>query len=523
MANSFVKSTIIITIATFVSKVLGSVFRIPLQNIAGDEVFGLFNIVYPVYMIALILSVAGIPIAISKLISEQRAKNDKTAIREIFVSAGILGLLFGFISFILMFVFSGQIAIALGVQETRLAVAVVSTTLLFAPYMAVYRGFFQGYEDMRPTAVSQVLEQLIRVALVVGLAYVLVAQGQQSDVIAGVVMISSVAGVLGSLVYLRIKYMRFSERPKKGERLTWRAFRKWSVVILQLSLPVAFGTLNMALLNMIDSLTIPHALKWHGYGEEQVKWLFSIYSRGLTLIQIAVVFSSAIILPLIPKISKSTAENDLEGTNRYIGRSLKLAHLVSWPAALGLVALTLPINYALFKDMEGSAVLAILHFSSLFTSFTVLTTGILQGLNRSTLAALIIVGNAILKAVLNLWLVSSFDLIGAAWATVIVYMIITLLNVVFILRATSYPIKIYSKLVMMIASIFMAILLTLPFYWFNIEVWSRMNALIYTMVAVPVGGVIYGIAVLAGKGLEAEELQGIPIIGPRLCRILKLR
>lgn len=521
--SSFLKSTLIITIATFVSKILGSVFRIPLQNIAGDEVFGLFNIVYPVYMIALILSVAGIPIAISKLISEQRAKNNQQAIHEIFVSAGIIGLLFGFTSAILMVIFSGQIAVALGVKETQLAVAIVSTTLLFAPYMAVYRGFFQGYEDMKPTAISQVLEQLIRVALVVGIAYVLVARGFESEVIAGWVMISSIVGVLGSLVYLRIKYMRFTQRPKVEERLTWESFRKWSKVILQLSLPVAFGSLNMALLNMVDSLTIPHALKWHGYGEEEVKGLFSIYSRGLTLVQIAVVFSSALILPLIPKISKSTAEKDLNGTNRYIGRSLKLAHLVSWPAALGLVALTVPINYALFTDMEGSAVLAVIHFSSLFTSFTVLTTGILQGLNRSKLAALIIVMNACLKAVLNLALVSSFDLIGAAWATVIVYFIITALNVWFIFRETGYSLRVKPKLVMMFSSMLMAVLLILPFYWLTVEEWSRVDALIYTAIAIPIGGSVYGFAVLRGKGLEAEELQGIPVIGRYLSRMAGLQ
>ena len=106
MKNTLVKSTLILSIATLVSKILGSIFRIPLQNIAGDEVLGIFSLVYPVYMVALNLSVAGIPVAISKLISEANVQENKAEIRKIYVTAVILALLFGIISFLLIFSFS---------------------------------------------------------------------------------------------------------------------------------------------------------------------------------------------------------------------------------------------------------------------------------------------------------------------------------------------------------------------------------------------------------------------------------
>ena len=106
MKHTFVKSTLILTVATLISKILGSIFRIPLQNIAGDEVLGIFSLVYPVYMVTLTLSVAGIPIAISKLISEARAHHDEGKIKQIFTTARILALLFGFISFAIIYIFS---------------------------------------------------------------------------------------------------------------------------------------------------------------------------------------------------------------------------------------------------------------------------------------------------------------------------------------------------------------------------------------------------------------------------------
>lgn len=112
--SAFVKGTFILTIAGLLSKIIGSVFRIPLQNIAGDEVLGIFSLVYPVYMVALTLSVAGIPLAISKLIAEANAKNKTSAIKDIFITASILALLFGMLSFTFIFSFSSPIANLLG-------------------------------------------------------------------------------------------------------------------------------------------------------------------------------------------------------------------------------------------------------------------------------------------------------------------------------------------------------------------------------------------------------------------------
>lgn len=516
--STFVKGTLIITMATLISKVLGSVFQIPLQNIAGDKVLGIFGLVYPVYMIALILSVAGIPIAISKLISEARAEKRDHEVSEIFHSASILAILFGIFSFSIMYSFSEQIAMALGGLYTEPAVIIVSFTLLIAPYMAVYRGFFQGFEDMKPTAVSQVIEQFIRVGLMIGIAYFLVKQGASNENITGGVMIGSSIGALVSLVYLRIRFVKFKARPTGIKTFSLNIFRQWARNILALSLPIAVGTLTMALLNIIDSLTIPHGLEWGGGVPDQVQEQFGIYRRGLSLVQIATVFSSSVILPLIPMITKSMAKNDMELTNNYIERSLKLAHLISWPAAIGLFALTLPINRALFTDFQGSDVLAIVGFSSVFTSLTVLTTGILQGLNRSTLAAWTIVGGAVLKGALNLLFVFKIGIIGAAYSTLLIYVLLTIFNIWFIFQTTKYQIWRKETLVFVGASIIMGFVIFSPLLYFDVLLWSRLQSLLYLMIMIPFGALVYAVFVLIGKGLTREELQSLPIIGQRLSK-----
>ena len=216
--STFVKSTIILTVATLLSKILGSIFRIPLQNIAGDEVLGIFSLVYPVYMVALYLSVAGIPLAISKLIAEANAKNEPHKVKKIYFTSSILALCFGILSFTIIFSFSEQIANALGGPSTRIALIVVALTLLVAPYMAVYRGFFQGYGNMQPTAVSQVIEQLVRAGLIIIIAYVLVTMDYSDEIVAGGVMFGSIIGALASLIYLRVKYSRASVKVTSKEK-----------------------------------------------------------------------------------------------------------------------------------------------------------------------------------------------------------------------------------------------------------------------------------------------------------------
>ncbi|TDQ36913.1 putative polysaccharide biosynthesis protein [Aureibacillus halotolerans] len=502
---SFLKSAIVITVATLISKILGSVFLIPLQNIAGDEVFGIFRFVYPFYMVALILSVAGIPIAISKLISEARAQKSEENIRAIFLTSSILAACFGIISFTFMYFMSGALASWFWNETAQMALAIVSVTLLLAPYMAVYRGFFQGFDEMRPTAFSQVFEQCIRAGVTLVVAYVFVQLQTEDQTLAGYVMYGSVAGVLVSLVYLRVTFQRSPYRPKVSTPYSMDTFVSWGKRILSLSIPVAIGTLTMALLNLVDSLTIPNALS----GEPGK--LYGLYGRGVTLVQIATVFSSAIILPLIPRITQAMVKKKQDEAKSVVARSLKMAHLVSWPAALGLAALAVPINIALFTDNQGSTAIALLGISSLFTSFSVLTTGILQGLNRAKAAAVIILLAVVAKAVMNSLLVQGWGIEGAAAATTIIYMLIWAINAIIARTVLPHDIQWRTPIVCFAASVVMSGVIATP--WLLLELSSRSAALLYVIVAVPIGAMVYAGLVIGGKALRREEFAAMPYIG----------
>ncbi|WP_404455673.1 polysaccharide biosynthesis protein [Virgibacillus necropolis] len=514
--STFVKSTLILSLATLLSKILGSIFRIPLQNIAGDEVLGIFSLVYPVYMVALILSVAGIPIAISKLIAEARSNDEHANIKEIYITASILAILFGIISFSLIYSFSSSIAAALGGPGTRLALIVVAATLLVAPYMAVYRGFFQGFEDMRPTAISQVIEQFIRVGLILLVAYYLVSKGFSNNVVAGGVMIGSVAGALVSLLYLRLKYNRSPLKLSPVDNFSYQRFIIWSKKILKVSVPIAIGTITMALLNFVDSFTIPYGLESAGFETSNINYLYGIYGRGLSLVQIATVLATSIVLPLIPLITTKLTERKYSETQEVIEKTHRITHLTSWPAAMGLLALTLPLNLALFTNQEGSLTLAILGFSSVFTSLTVLGTGILQGMNLANKAAIIIVVGVVLKTFFNIYLINLFGLNGAALSTLFVYIILFCINSFYIYKQMPYKIINSDMFKMVFSSLTMGTIIGIPTLFFSFENWTRIQAMSYALIAVLFGIGLYFLQLYLMKVIDKTTIKSLPIVGKRM-------
>lgn len=515
MSNQFVKGAIIITIGTMLSKVLGSVFRIPLQNIAGDEVLGIFSIVYPVYMTVLTLTVAGIPLAISKLISQARANEKNEEIFYIYRTAAILTISFGIISFSLVYLFVDQISQILGGSFVVYPLIVVSITLLLAPYMAVYRGLFQGFENMNPTAISQVIEQFVRVLFILAAAYILTVQHYSDEMVTAGVMVGNIIGVLASLVYLKIVFRKAKHNIMEKVSYQFRDFHIWGKQILKVAIPICIGAIAMPLLNMVDSLTVPFQLKQIGYMEEEVTYLYGIYGRGIALEQIAVVFASAMILPLIPHITAAITKNEIARTKQTIERANKFTHLTAWPAAIGVVALTAPINLSLFTDLEGNAVIALLTLSSLFTAFSVLSTGILQGMNKSNQAALIVMICAVLKIVLNIVLVKQFDLIGAAVATLIIYMILTTINMIVIYRQIRFKLLQRENVMFALGSIIMGLIVASPWYLLDVN-WTRVLALIYVVIMIIIGAIIYLAFIILTKGLRREELELLPFIGKRL-------
>ncbi|WP_277680379.1 DUF5693 family protein, partial [Gracilibacillus dipsosauri] len=326
-------------------------------------------------------------------------------------------------------------------------------------------------------------------------------------------MSGSIVGALLSLGYLRLKFSRSTVKPTHKSKYSFSTFKKYSKTILKISIPIAIGAITMAIINFVDSFTVPYGLRSAGEDADNINYLYGIYGRGLALVQIATVFATSIVLPLIPLITKKLAEKDLGATKEILTRTYFLTHLISWPAAFGLLALTLPLNLALFTNLEGSLVLAIIGFSSVFTSFTILGTGILQGMNKAKVAAYIILIGVLLKTILNILFIKFFGLEGAALSTLIIYVIIVVLNTIFIFKAQRFTFVNNKIGAIFLSSIIMGAIVGLPTLYFDITSWTRFTALIYVAAAIIIGAMVYFIQLYLFKVVDRSMLGSLPLIG----------
>ncbi|MFV9511726.1 putative polysaccharide biosynthesis protein [Tepidibacillus sp. LV47] len=433
--QTFFEGIAILGVAAFLSKLLGAIYRIPYQNIAGDLGLAVYNKVYPLYSMMFILATAGFPVAISKIIAEHLAQEDfRSAKRVLKVSAYLLSLS-GIIVFLFLFLGAKTIAKLMGNIELSLAIKSISFALLVVPITAAFRGFFQGQQNMIPTAFSQLIEQLVRVMTILILAAYFMNHSQYGVYYAGAgAAFGAFTGAMGGLIVL-ISFWKKTYTNKKNIDVVFTNQESfWLIIkkILYYSLPIAIGSLIYPLFGVVDSFSISNLLQFMGLSVNEAENLFGVYTRAQPFIQFATFFAPTLSLVLVPTISESLVKGQYKNVSEYISAAIRFTILVGLPASVGLAILSYPINIFFYKDDAGSFSLAILAFTVIFSSLAMVTTGVLNGLGKVFLPAKYLFIGAFIKLVLNIALVPIFGIHGAALATVFAYAFVTFFNLLVI-------------------------------------------------------------------------------------------
>jgi PST family polysaccharide transporter len=430
--HSFVKGAAILGLAAFLSKILGAVYKIPYQNITGNEGMYVYQQVYPLYSTLLILATAGFPIAISKLVSERLAVGDTAGARQVFRVAAVTLHLAGTLFFLLLFFGAGQVAEWMG-NRAMLTVPIraVSLALLVVPIVSAVRGWFQGMQNMVPTAVSQVIEQLIRVMTILLFSWYMIESGFGIVYAGAGAVFGAFTGAIGALAVLLVYWRRNSWSAVRPLRSGTRKRQPWSKTmkaILALSLPICLGSLVMPLYSLVDSFTVANLLVKSGWNLQEAIEGKGIFDRGQPLIQFASVFASALSLSVVPAIAEARARGEWDEAREKAVLALRLTWLIGLPASVGLAVIAAPVNVMLYKDALGSDVLAILAFTTLFSTLKLTSSGILQGESKVYRPALHLVLGVLTKAGLNILLIPPLGLKGAALSTVAAYAVAAGLN-----------------------------------------------------------------------------------------------
>ncbi|WP_054025814.1 polysaccharide biosynthesis protein [Bacillus sp. FJAT-28004] len=415
--------------AALLSKLIGVFQKIPLQNLAGDRVFGIYNAVYPFYQLAAVLATAGLPTAVSLLIAERLRKGDDAeGVRRTLYAALLLLGVTGIISFGLMWGGANQVAGWIGDAETAGAIRSVSFALLLAPFVAALRGYVQGIGRMGLSAASQVVEQMIRVGIMLLVLALSMSAGWTDASVASGVMSGSAFGACASLLLLAIYLWRrrSSERLNRMAGAIRAEMRKLAVI----ALPVALGAVVVPVLGVVDAFMVPRLLQEGGASEAAAMTLFGIYSRAQPLVQLVVMVSGAAAAALVPSIALAR----MRGAYGQLRVQLSLAERAAWAigaaAAIGLALLAEPLNMMLYSDTKGTIAFALVGCTALAGSVNAVTAPVLQGLGAVRIPAILLLVAALLKGVINAVLVPLYGIEGAAIAGVAALSVAALLGLI---------------------------------------------------------------------------------------------
>lgn len=539
--RSFIQGAAVLAAAGLLVKVLGAIFRIPLGNMIGENGMAYYSPAYYVYNFFLILATAGIPVAISRMVSERASFGQFREADRVFRISRLLMLLIGGVSFIIVFFGAGIIAEIVHVPGAALAMRAIAPSLIFVPVMASYRGYFQGMQDMVPTAVSQVIEQAFRVAVGLSLASFFFHSAQEltgpgrvipEQAGAAGATLGATAGSIGGLLVMLIVYMMNRGKIKNRiarEKRGFRSARESSNAILKkiaaIAIPITIGAAIMPIVNLIDVAVVVSRLQASGWDKNVAEGMLGqLTSFAGSLINFPQVLTQAVAMSLVPLVAAAYKQKDMPYLRENVQTGLRMAVILGLPCALGLFALAEPILVLLYPARQASAIsaapcLMVMSVGVVFLSTVQTLAGVLQGIGRQMVPVRNLAIGVIVKIVVTWTLtgIPAINILGAAAGTVCAYFIASVLNVMAVKKYTGIRFDFMATAVKpFLSSAVMAVCAWGSYrLLFLLLHGSRMATVFAILVAI----VVYGVMVFATKTITKEELSKMPK-GDKIVRLL---
>ncbi|MCY7859005.1 putative polysaccharide biosynthesis protein [Bacillus sonorensis] len=496
----------VLSLAGILSKILSAVYRVPFQNIVGDVGFYIFQQVYPMIGISVMLVTSGFPVIISKLLNDFGAESQTKIIRVsmLFIS----GVAISF--FLLLFAGAKGIAGLMGDPGLAEVIRAASYSYLLIPFVSIFRGYFQGNELMMPTAFSQIGEQMFRVAAILCFTWWLVNNGYTLyDAGAGAAF-GSLVGGLTALFILGLCWIKRERNRSKG-----RAEAETKTILKQLCLytvTICVTSLMMILIQLVDALNLYSLLAGQGMDEMEAKHTKGVYDRGQPLLQLGTVFAAGIATALVPSLTKAKKQQEMTAVQEKTQYSLKMSLVIGIGAAMGLSCILEPVNVMLFKNSEGTAALQIFSVSIFFASLAMTITAVLQGFGDTVYPAVAVLAGFFFKIVLNVVLIPVLGIAGAALATVISFAAVAGLNLFRLKRTGLIRFSDCRIGGMFISALIMSAVLIIWLYTFEAVIphEGRWISAIESLTAVFIGGAVFLYSILKCRVFSDKELELVP-------------
>ena len=531
----------ILAVASIIAKIIGMIYRFPLTNTLGNEGNSYYSTANEVYNIVLMISSFSLPLAVSKLVSERIHKGEYKNAHRVFLCAMRFALIAGGALALLTYVFAGVITkYVLSIELAVYALRVLAPAIFVFAIVGVFRGFFQGYSNMTPTAVSQVIEQIVNAIFTVVCANIMYSYGvslaqENGNELLGPAW-GAAGGTFGTVVSITVAmlFMMFVYTVQKStlkrqmrrdvtthlesERAIYRT------MILTI-IPIVLSTLIYNISNVADQGVFNKVLLSQGYTEKQYTSIWGIYSGQFrVLMNVPLSLASCLAPSVVPSLTAAMARGDRGDARRKIRTSVRFTMIITIPCAVGMAALAKPILTMLYPSLETGRPLAvgIMQAGALLIilyAFSTLTTGILQGLGKLQTplinnAAALVIHFILLYVMLT---AGNLNIYAVVWSNICFALIVSVLNAIAIARFLHYRQEWKRTfLIPVIVSIIMGAAAYLIYQLFHLVFGNTISVLF----AILAGVATYGIGLISFKGITVEEIAALPK-GHLIVRLLR--
>ena len=579
--NTFYGAAAFLAMTTIIVKVIGAIYKIPLTALLPDEAYGDFNAAYNIYTFFLTISTAGLPVALSKTVSECNTLGRQNQKAKVFQVAFFAFLFMGLFSFICMSVFSPIVATyVLKNEKAVFAVLALSPAVLCTCICSAFRGYAQGHMNMIPTGVSQVIEALSKMFLGLALAFIILNsaipdQDLKTRLSASGALLGVSIGSILSVVYLAFNHIRTA----RGERVksTDTPDRSKQILsrLLKLAVPITLSSCTLSIVNLIDTNLVQSQLQsvftaieggLTGISNsvldifpkavaifqdnlaafqtevltnpdtklnpilDSARELYGVYSKTMSIYNLPFNLMVPFTACIVPAVSACIARRDRLGAHRTTESAMRISALIALPCGFGLFALGTPIIQLLtvgnVDETIAGPLLSILGIASFFVCIQVVASAILQANGIINLPIITMIIGGVAKVIVSYTLVGNpkYMIFGAPVGTLTCFVVVSVLNLLIIKRLVPQPPRLMAVFVKpVIASALMA-----AAAWGCHGVLARVFHGSFLMNAVAVGGgilagvVVYVILIVALRVLSKEDMEMMPK-GDRIAKLLHIR
>jgi len=538
--NGFLVQGSILAGAAIIAKVIGMLYRVPLQNILGNQGNGYYSTANEVYAILLMVSCFNMPLAVSRLVSARVHRGEYRNAHRVFLCAVRFAMVLGGAIALVTYVCAGFITKYMMSMELAVyGLRVLAPAIFISAILGTFRGYFQGYGTMVPTAFSQVIEQIVNAIISLVCANIMYSYGESLAASQGNASLApawgaagatfgTVASITVALILVMLIYLSQAKSLRTRMRKDHTGVRESSADIYRelivTILPVILSTVVYNITNVLDLGVFSNILQRQGYTEEQATTIWGIYSGQFrVLMNVPLALASSLSPSVVPSLTAAMEKRDKADARRKVSSSIRFTMFLTIPCAAGMAALAEPIITMLFTNETGTPLsVGIMQLGSLmiiFYALSTLSTGILQGLGRMR-QPLIHCCIALVVHLIALYiLLTTFrlNIYSVVITNIIFALIICVMNAVSIARFLNYRQEIYRTFVVpAVVSVIMAA----AAYLVYMAAHTFFGNTVSTFIAVLAGVLVYGIGMVSFHGVTQEEIAALPK-GTVLIRILR--